>query len=145
MRKKLLMLFIRLIRLFRKEDQLMPNLLSVSKGEVIPGRLYRHFGRVLVARENPEKVTMRYFYASVQCKNGKVQTGEWKQCDESMYNIMISRKDFTTRYEQEGAPCSKCACEVYSLPCHCAFRNGARTGYFEQVSCSRQYTDNPTI
>ena len=56
MRKKMLLWVIRLIRIFHKEDQFIPQLRSVPEGKVLPNRLYRHFGRILVSRANPQKV-----------------------------------------------------------------------------------------
>lgn len=146
MRKKMLLWVIRLIRLFHKEDQFIPQLRSVPEGKVLPNRLYRHFGRILVSRANPQKVEMRYYYAEIDpAMSVRPKDDDWKECSEIHYNELMTRKDAVTKYEQTGAPCEHCACQIYGLPCHCAFPRGAMTGYFELLHCNKQYSNNPTI
>ena len=146
MRKKMLLWVIRLIRLFHKEDQFIPQLRSVPEGKVLPNRLYRHFGRILVSRANPQKVEMRYYYAEIDpAMSVRPKDDDWKECSEIHYNELMTRKDAVTKYEQTGAPCEHCACQIYGLPCHCAFPRGAMTGYFELLHCNKQYSNNPPI
>lgn len=115
-------------------------------GKVLPNRLYRHFGRILVSRANPQKVEMRYYYAEIDpAMSVRPKDDDWKECSEIHYNELMTRKDAVTKYEQTGAPCEHCACQIYGLPCHCAFPRGAMTGYFELLHCNKQYSNNPTI
>mgnify|MGYP007130422198 FL=1 len=94
MRKKMLLWVIRLIRLFHKEDQFIPQLRSVPEGKVLPNRLYRHFGRILVSRANPQKVEMRYYYAEIDpAMSVRPKDDDWKECSEIHYNELMTRKD----------------------------------------------------
>ena len=103
MRKKMLLWVIRLIRLFHKEDQFIPQLRSVPEGKVLPNRLYRHFGRILVSRANPQKVEMRYYYAEIDpAMSVRPKDDDWKECSEIHYNELMTRKDAVTKYEQTG-------------------------------------------
>ena len=76
MKKKLLLLIIRLIRLFKSEDKFIPNLRAVPEGKVRHGRLYRYYGRILVARPWEEEVIFRY----------KVLDKEFGYNGETVYN-----------------------------------------------------------
>ena len=92
MRKKMLLWVIRLIRLFHKEDQFIPQLRSVPEGKVLPNRLYRHFGRILVSRANPQKVEMRYYYAEIDpAMSVRPKDDDWKECSEIHYNELMTR------------------------------------------------------
>ena len=75
---------------------------------MLPNRLYRHFGRILVSRANPQKVEMRYYYAEIDpAMSVRPKDDDWKECSEIHYNELMTRKDAVTKYEQTGAPCKE--------------------------------------
>ena len=137
MKKKLLLLIIRLIRFFKAEDRFIPNLRAVPEGKVRHGRLYRYYGRILVARPWYEEVTFRY---KVLDKDG------WKQCTKLHYQHVLEDKGPEYAYaEREGDACSRCCCQQIGLPCRCDFVGGTNTGYYELVHSDAQYSDNISL
>lgn len=134
MKKKLLMFIIRMIRLFKAEDRFMPNLRSVPEGCVQHNRLYRYYGRILVARQWNETVSFKYTV---------LQDGEWKECSHLHYSSVLSEKgpEFAKAFRY-GDACPKCCCQQLGLPCRCDFTTGTNTGYYEIVHSDTQYSDN---
>lgn len=137
MRKKLLLLIIRLIRFFKAEDTYIPNLRAVPGGKVRYGRLYRYYGRILVARQWHKPVSFRY----------QVLEGDtWRECSELQYDITFAEKgpEFV-HAERQGEACSLCCCLQLGLPCRCDFLKGTNTGYYELVHSDTQYSDNISL
>lgn len=128
MRKKILIWAMRLIKFFRKENELTPELMSIDENKIKLGRLYMHYGRLLYARKNEEEVEIKYFV-------------DGKKCSQLRYQEGVQHND-NVSIEIKGKPCDKCACSIYGLPCRCDFTTGTFTGYYELIHCSRQYSDN---
>jgi len=131
MKKKLLNFIIRLIRFFKKEDTLMPELSSVDENQVKLGHLYTHYGRVVVAHPNPEQAYFRYYVDD-------------KPVTQLAYEEALI-KGLPTRIERHNAPCHLCHFQQYGLPCRCDFNVGSHQGYWRIVQCSRQYADNQQV
>jgi hypothetical protein len=142
MKKKFIMFVVRIIRLLGKEGQLVPELRWCDS--VLPGRVYRHFGRILLAHRNRETFSVRYFRRSSLSADSDP--------DAAVESVEISREEYYRRFEDgeasslrmemKGSPCAKCACEQLNIPCYCRFRGGERTGWFELINNPRQYSDN---
>jgi hypothetical protein len=132
MKKKLIMLVVRLIRLLGKESQLIPELRWAD--HVMPGRLYNHFGRVVLARENKETLHYRYF-----CLEGD----EYIEISRKEYDDLLDEgRASAIRIDVENSPCNRCACEQLDIPCYCKFEKGERTGWFELISNPHQFSNN---
>lgn len=135
MKKKILIMIIRLIKFFKKENELMPELMSVDQNKIRTERLYQHFGRIVYARKNDVKVNIKYMVDGEECSDIKY--------NESVRENEVMKKEVhKVEMKISGKPCNKCACSIYSLPCRCDFTSGTFTGYYEIVKCSKQYSDN---
>lgn len=133
---------IRVIRFLGKERQFIPELRSVSS--VVPGHLYKHYGRVFLAHPNPDTVSMTY-------ERRTAEGEKWQPIRKQEYEhtVLMQEKGFLrsvqVRFYETGAKCAICACETLKIPCQCAFRDGARTGYYELILQSRQQSDQTTL
>lgn len=138
MRKKFLLFIIRLIRFFKAEDTYIPNLRAIPEGKVRNGRLYRYYGRILVARPWNKPVTFRY--------KALDENGKWQDCTKLHYDNVLAWKgpEFVSA-EREGDACSQCCCQQQGLPCRCDFTSGTNTGYYELVHSDTQYSDNISL
>lgn len=137
MRKKLLLFIIRLIRFFKAEDTYMPNLRAVPDGKVQPGKIYRYYGRILVARRWDHKITFQY---------EELTDNGWQPCSGLRYDIVLQEKGLAhVRATRTGDACSRCYCHTQGLPCRCDFITGTNTGYYELVHADTQYADNPQL
>lgn len=132
MRKKIFLFLLRLIRLFRKEESLMPELSNIPYGSIRIGRFYTHYGRILFARPNPQKV---------------IFLCDGKEITELAFTEATSAgtADSSTHISVQGKACHLCCCERYGLPCRCDFSTGSFSGYYELIHSSHQYSDNLTI
>lgn len=128
MKRRILNFIIRLIRLFHKEESLMPELSTIPDNKVKLGHLYTHYGRIVAAYPNPEQAYFRYFV-------------EDKPVTELEYNEALI-KGSATRIERVNAPCHLCHFQQFGLPCRCDFNVGSHQGYWRVLQCSRQYADN---
>lgn len=134
MKKKLLLLIIRLIRLFKSEDRFIPNLRAVPDGKVKTVCMYRYYGRILVSRPWTGSVVTYY---ELDEKAG------WKPCSEVRYNEVRQVKgEAYVNLSAENTACNRCACRNLSLPCRCDFSEGSFNGYYELVHQDKQYSDN---
>ena len=137
MKKKFLLFIIRLIRFFKAEDIYIPNLRAVAEGSVRYNRLYRYYGRILVARKWDGHVVFRY---KTLDKDG------WKDCTKLHYqHILEDRGPEYALAEREGDACARCCCQQLGLPCRCDFITGTNTGYYELVHADTQYSDNISL
>jgi hypothetical protein len=137
MKKKLLLFLIRVIRFFKAEDTYLPNLRAVPEGQVRYNRMYRYFGRIVVARSWDHPVTFSY---KVLTKDG------WQQCTQLHYQATLeNRGPEYAMAEREGDACAKCCCQQQGLPCRCDFTTGTNTGYYELVHSDTQYSDNISL
>lgn len=135
MRKKLLLFIIRLIRFFKAEDTYIPNLRAVPEGQVKQDKLYRYYGRILVARKWNGKVKFWYFR--------KDDKGDWINTTKIGYTeALMAKGPEHVRSERTGAACDLCYCQKQGLPCRCDFITGTNTGYYELVHSDTQYSDN---
>lgn len=134
MKKKILLLIIRLIRFFKAEDTYLPNLRAVPEGKVQHGRIYRYYGRILVARKWDHKITFQY---------EELKDGQWQPCSQLRYDIAEKERGSEfVRAIRTGDACSRCYCQLQGLPCRCDFTTGTNTGYYELVHADTQYADN---
>lgn len=137
MKKKILKFIIRLIRFFKAEDKFIPNLRAIPEGSVQHNRLYRYYGRILVARKWNEQVVFRY---------KTLEADGWKNATKLHYqHILEERGPEHAIAEREGDACSRCCCLQLGLPCRCDFVTGTNTGYYELVHASTQYSDNISL
>jgi hypothetical protein len=142
MKKKFLLFVIRCIRFLGKESQLIPELRCVPK--IKTRRLYKHYGRILLAHENPDPVEMHYFRRATD-------TDEWKEIRQAEYNQTLQQqekgklRDVKLMFKQTGAKCEQCACEQLHLPCACGFEGGERSGYYELIYEGYQPSDITTL
>lgn len=145
------LLFVRMARFLRKEDEFVPILRQQS--DVIPGRLYSHFGRILLAVRNPDPVTTHY-YRSHQDSDEEpyeISQREFNQvilAKSQQAELPSERRDkyllgVVTHKTLTGDKCSICACTLHGLPCHCYFADGSLTGYYRLIYTAKQYSDNP--
>lgn len=138
MKKKLLLLLIRIIRLFKAEDKFMPNLRSVPERQVRTGQLYRYYGRILVSRP--------WQGAVVRYQERTPDGQHWQDCSEIRYHELL---EFCGKESVsctiDNLPCSRCACQALGLPCRCDFTSGTFTGYYQLVHQDTQYSDNVTL
>lgn len=137
MKKKFLLFIIRLIRFFKAEDTYIPNLRAIPEGSVRYNRLYRYYGRILVARKWDQEVTFRYKV---------LENGEWEDCTQLHYHNVLEQKgpEYAMAW-REGDACSRCCCQQQGLPCRCDFVTGTCTGYYELVHADTQYSDNISL
>lgn len=133
MKKKLLMLLIRIARLLKMEERAIPQLNSVPQREVKPGRLYRHYGRIVFTHANPRKVKVEF-----------VNEFEGRITEECYYALLKKGRAVEIR-KTSGQACSICALKKLALPCRCDFKKGIFTGYYELIHSPKQYADNPVI
>ena len=137
MKKKFLLFIIRLIRFFKAEDVYIPNLRAIPEGAVRHNRLYRYYGRILVARKWDGNVVFRY---------KTLEPDGWKDCTKLHYqNILEDRGPEYAMAEREGDACSRCCCQQLGLPCRCDFVTGTNTGYYDLVHADTQYSDNISL
>ena len=137
MKKKFLLFIIRLIRFFKAEDTYIPNLRAVPEGSVRYNRLYRYYGRILVARKCEKEVSIVYM----------VREGDkWEECTTLRYFDVLEQKGPEyVRADRAGASCAQCCCQQLGLPCRCDFSTGLCTGYYELVHTDTQYSDNISL
>lgn len=142
MRRKILLFIIRVIRFLGKEKQLIPELRGVER--VVPDRFYKHYGRVLLSRANPDEVTLHYY----RRPKGEEQ---WKEIRKAEYEHVLQQqnkghlRDIEVRWEQTGDKCALCCCERLHIPCQCNFQGGERTGYFVLIDPGHQQSDITTL
>ena len=137
MKKKFLLFIIRLIRFFKAEDKFIPNLRAVPDGKVLHGRIYRYYGRLLVARKWDKEVTFRF---------KTLERDGWKQSTKLHYqHVLEDRGPEYAMAEREGDACSRCCCQQLGLPCRCDFVTGTNSGYYELVHSDTQYSDNISL
>lgn len=134
MKKKLLLFIIRLIRFFKAEDTYIPNLRAVPDGKVRTGKIYRYYGRILVARKWDHRIHFEY---------EELTDDGWQPCSGLRYDIVLHEKGPNyVHATRNGDACSRCCCHTLGLPCRCDFTTGTNTGYYELVHADTQYADN---
>lgn len=134
MKRRFLFLLIRLARLLKMEDKLMPELELVPARQVRTDRVYRYYGRVVLSHSNPQKVV-----AVFRNKHGsRITEDEYNRlCDNG---TPCSIDDDVT-----GKACSCCDFDRLGLPCRCDFASGFCTGYYEVIMSSKQFSTNNSV
>lgn len=134
MKRRLLFLLIRLARLLKMEDKLMPELELVPARLVRTDRVYRYYGRVVLSHSNPHKVV-----AVFRNQHGsRITEDEYNRlCDNG---TPCSIDDDVT-----GKACSCCDFDRLGLPCRCDFASGFCTGYYEVIMSSKQFSTNNSV
>lgn len=135
MKKNFILFLVRLARFFRKEDSFTPQLNAIPENRVRTNRLYAHYGRILLARENPGQVKERFYIGDNEVGR-QVYEDKLQQFEGTGINIPM-------RHEYTGQACHLCACEQYGLPCRCDFASGPYTGYYELIHTTKQYSTTP--
>lgn len=130
MKRSFLNLLIRLIRLLKMEDKLMPELKMQENCTVRTGRLYRHYGRVVFAHKNNNKVEIEY--------ENEYGSG----ISEEEYNRLLAEGRPCNIRKVSGQACGKCDFERLGLPCRCDFASGRFSGYYEVLQTRKQYSTN---
>ena len=134
MKRRLLFLLIRVARLLKMEDKLMPELELVPQRQVRTERVYRYYGRVVLSHSNPKKVVavFRNSYGS------RITEEEYNRlCDKG---AQCSIDDNVT-----GKACSRCDFDRLGLPCRCDFASGFCAGYYEVLMSSKQFSTNSSV
>lgn len=127
MKKKILLFILRVVRFLKMEDKLMPELDHVPVKQVRIGRLYQHYGRIVVARRNDRDVSARFLNA-----HGSQIT------EEEYYRNLHTHRDWMVT-DVKGRACDKCDFERLGLPCRCDFKRGAFKGYYQVIHTSKQF------
>ena len=122
MKRRLLFLLIRLARLLKMEDKLMPELELVPQRQVRTERVYRYYGRVVLSHSNPQKVHAVF-------RNQHGDKGTPCSIDDNV----------------SGKACSRCDFDRLGLPCRCDFASGFCTGYYEVLMSSKQFSTNSSV
>lgn len=135
MKKKIILMLVRIARFFRKEELLAPELSSVAERHIRIGRIYSHYGRILLTRRNPQQVQEKFYIFNTEISQ-QVFENKKKEFSNSGFNPDM-------RCEYTGQACHLCACELYGLPCRCDFRSGPFTGYYELVHTRHQHATQP--
>ena len=133
MKTDILLFAIRIIRLLKMQDKLIPELEQVPPCRVKLHRLYQHYGRILLSRRNPRRVSATYLDRLA------------RPISEDDYYRLFHRGEPCFIDHLAGQACDDCAMRRLGLPCRCDFSTGAFTGWYELVASSKQYSDNITI
>lgn len=131
--KKIILFFLRCIKLLKMQDKLMPELDTIPLRRVKPHHIYQHYGRILVTYRNKEPVFVRFtdYMGST--------------ISEEKYYELYSKNQPCYMNDISGKACENCDIKKLGLPCRCDFSTGVFTGYFKVIHSYKQYSDNPTI
>lgn len=135
MKRKFVFFLIRVIKLLKMQDKFMPELNSVPVKEIKIGRIYQHYGRIVLTHRHPhpEKCKVTFYNAF------------GSQITEEKYYELFRAGQTNNRIDASGQACELCDFNRLCLPCRCDFKEGIFRGYYEVIQSSRQYSDNPTI
>lgn len=126
MKIKFIILFVRILKILKMFDKFVPVLNNIPRREVSNKGLYQHYGRIVLAKPNPEKVTVQYMDIA------------GNEISEENYEKMFEANQSPTIGKVEGMACSKCDFSRLGLPCRCDFKQGFFNGYYEVVFVSKQ-------
>lgn len=130
MKRRILMLLIRLARLLKMEEKLMPELKTVPDRQVRVGKIYRHYGRVVISHANPSQVDVKF------------ANGYGSRIREDEYYRLLDADKPCSVVSASGTACSQCDFNRLGLPCRCDFNTGIFTGYYEVIMTGKQYSTN---
>lgn len=131
MKKAFLILLIRLAKMLKMDEKLMPELELLPANTARTGRLYMHYGRVVLSHRNPEKVEAVY----LNRHGSPIRKDEYQK-------LVAENIPCSIRGDVKGRACHLCDFNRLGLPCRCDFASGPFTGYYEVISQSKQYSTN---
>lgn len=126
MKIKFIILFVRLLKMLKMFDKFVPMLNNMPRRGVSNTGLYQHYGRIVMAKPNPNKVDIRFSDAA------------GNEISEKEYELQFKADLHPTINSADGMACRMCDFERLGLPCRCDFKQGFYSGYFKVIYVSKQ-------
>lgn len=126
MKIKFIILCVRLLKMLKMFDKFVPVLNNVPRRGVSYKGLYQHYGRIVLAKPNPDKVTVQYLDIA------------GNEISQEEYEKQFAANREPTIGNVEGMACGKCDFARLGLPCRCDFKQGFFKGYYEVIFVSKQ-------
>ena len=126
MKIKFIILFVRLLKMLKMFDKFVPVLNNVPRRGVSNLGLYQHYGRIVLAEPNPEKVTVQY------------RDIAGNEISQEEYEKQFAANREPTIGNVEGMACGMCDFGRMGLPCRCDFKQGLFCGYYKVIFVPKQ-------
>ena len=126
MKIKYIILFVRLHKMLNKFDKFVPVLNNVPRRGVSNRGLYQHYGRIVLAKPNPNELTVQYFNIA----GNEISKNEYEEQFKNNMHPTIGKT--------HGLACGLCDFARLGLPCRCDFKQGLFKGYYKVIYVPKQ-------
>lgn len=126
MKIKFIILFVRLLKMLKMFDKFVPVLNNIPRRGVSNRGLYQHYGRIVLAKPNPNRVNIQFLDTSGNEISEEEYENQFKDDKEPVIGTV------------DGMACSMCDFDRMGLPCRCDFKQGFFSGHYKVISVPKQ-------